>query len=250
MIYERPRPPFSADGKRARVAPSEAALTQRGAGAAFGWRRRVGARRAARVVLSRSTAAPGLLNGRARYDQTPAPEATHLVLHPPARDAELSDLAARVNWYLPDMRFPVVAPRTPRTEVNPAHAPWMDPALVHEPAWRNAPPRGRAHEVIHRPRTAGAFRAIRKGPASIIAAPEFSTVADLGWCWLRWHFASMSTASSSAASQRLFALGGPRMSAIVLATGPTARLANPDGVDAEVPIVCNSAVRDRDCCEF
>lgn len=199
------------------------------------------------MVLSRRTAAAGLLNGRARDEQTPAPEATHLVLHPPARDsAELSDLAARLNWYLPDARIPVVAPRAPGAEVNPAHAPWMDPALVHEPEWLDEPPPGGSHEVIHRLRAAEAFRVIRKGPASMIAAPEFSTAADLGWFWLRWHFASMPTASSPAASERLFALGGPGTSAMVLATGPTARLVDADEVDAEVRIVCNSAVRDRD----
>lgn len=157
---------------------------------------------------------------------------------------ELSDLAARVNWYLPDARIPVVMERSDGIEVRPEHAPWMDPELVHEPAWLDSPPSGPGHVLIHRLNPPTALVVLRRGRSSMIADPQFSTAADLGWFWLRWHFASMPTTSSPEAVERLFSLGGRGTTALVLATGPTARLVAPESVNADVRIVCNSVVRD------
>ncbi|MCA1693874.1 MAG: hypothetical protein LC749_03620 [Actinobacteria bacterium] len=175
------------------------------------------------------------------------PPADYLTIRPGARDSrELSDLAARVNWYLPDVRIPVVLARPDGAEVDASHAQWMDPDLVRAPAWLSAPPPGRSHEVFHRLGPSEALSVLRRGRASVIAAPELSSAADLGWIWLRWHFASMSGHSSPVATERFFDLGGRGNSAYVMATGPTARLVDPATVSAEVRIVCNSAVRDLD----
>jgi hypothetical protein len=202
-------------------------------------------RQAVYVALSRRTVAGGLLNGRAPDQQVPAPQADYLMLRPAARNSsELSDLAARVNWYLPDVRIPVVVERAEGIEVSAPHASWMEPELVREPEWRAAAPPGRAHEVIHRVGPFEALTVVRRGRASVLAAPDFYYVADLGWMWLRWHFASMSAHSSPAATERLFSLGGRGTSAFVMATGPTARLVDPESVGADVRIVCNSVVRD------
>lgn len=169
------------------------------------------------------------------------------MLRPAARNsAELSDLAARVNWYLPDVRVPVVIERAEDAEVSPSHAPWMEPALVVDPPWLDTPPAGHPHHAIHRVIPREALRVLRHGRASVIAAPAFYYAADLGWMWLRWHFATMSAVSSQSALDRLYALGGPGTSAFALATGPTARLVVGESLSSEVRIVCNSAVRDLD----
>ena len=176
-----------------------------------------------------------------------APHADYLRLVPPARSSrELSDLAGRVNWYLPDARLPIVAERVPNTQVAPEHAPWMEPVLVRDPGWLEAAPGGLPHEVLHRVGPRGALRVLHRGRATAIASPAFYSVADLGWMWLRWHFATMTAQSSPEAMERLFALGGEGTTAFVLATGPSARLVEPSTVGAEVRIICNSAVRDLD----
>lgn len=169
------------------------------------------------------------------------------MLRPGVRSSsELSDLAARVNWYLPDARIPIAVDRAPGMEIAPEHAAWMEPGLVHEPSWCDGPPRGRAHDVIHRVGPREAATVLRRGRSSVIAAPNFYYVADLGWMWLRWHFATMPSRSSDVAVERLFSLGGAGTSSFVLATGPSARLVDPSSVSAEVRISCNSVVRDLD----
>ncbi len=202
-------------------------------------------RHAAYVGLSRRSAASALLNGRPADRVRPAPGADYLMLRPAARSSqELSDLAARVNWYLPDVSIPVAIERVASTEIAPEHAGWMEPELVHDPGWLDGPRRGRAHVVIHRVRPQEAATILRRGRSSMLAAPNFFYVADQGWIWLRWHFATMPSCSSDAAMERLFSLGGPGTSAFVLATGPSARHVDPAAVSADVRISCNSVVRD------
>lgn len=204
-------------------------------------------RQAAYVGLSRRSVAGWLLNGRARDRPVAAPGADYLMLRPAARTAgDASDLAARINWYLPDLEIPVVVSRADDADVAPEHAPWMEPELVREPAWLDAAPPGRPHDVIHHLGVPEALTVLRRGRASVIAAPDFYPQSDLGWIWLRWHFASMSAVTAPAAAERFFALGGRGTSALVLATGPTGRLVDPATVSAEVRIVCNSVVRDID----
>lgn len=224
-------------------------MTDKGRQAAFGRRQRVAPRlrQAAYLGLSRRTAAGGLLSGRPPDQEPPPPPADHLMLRPAIRtSSELSDLAARVNWYLPEVRVPVAVQAAPGTEVAPEHAPWMEPDLVREPGWVDLPSSGRTHDVIHRVTPREAVTVLRRGRASSVAARDFYSVADLGWVWLRWHFATMASRSSGAAMARFFSLGGPGASAFVLATGPSAGLIDPDAVSADVRISCNSVVRDLD----
>ena len=169
------------------------------------------------------------------------------MLRPRARTSrELSELAARVNWYLPDSRVPIAVVQRSGIEVAPEHAPWMDPSLVRAPGWLHAVPEGSSHDVIHRIDSRQAARVIRRGRSTVLADPTFYSVADLGWVWLRWHFATMPWQSTAPALERLFALGGAGASSFVLATGPSAQLVDPAAVTADVRITCNSAVRDLD----
>ena len=202
-------------------------------------------RHAAYVGLSRRSAAAALLSGRPADHAPHLPSADYLMLRPQARSSqELSELAARVNWYLPDVRVPIAVDRLPGTQIAPEHAPCMEPELVRDPGWLDGAPPGRAHDVIHRVRPQEAATILRRGRASMLAASNFFYVADQGWIWLRWHFAAMPSRSSDAAMERLFSLGGPGTSAFVLATGPSARHVDPSAVSADVRISCNSVVRD------
>ena len=222
-------------------------MTSKGSQAAFGERHRARARlrQLGYVGLSRRSVARGLLRGRPPEEEPPAPPADYLLLRPAARTSgELSDLAARVNWYLPDVRIPIAVQTGPDTEVAPRWAPWMEPDLVREPGWLHSVPAGRSHDVIHHVDPRLALTVLLRGRASVIAAPDLYGVADLGWIWLRWYFATMPSHSSSVAIERLFALGAPGASAFVLATGPSARLVDPDSLSADVRISCNSVVRD------
>lgn len=224
-------------------------MSDRGSKAAFGRRQRVmpHIRRAAYAGLSRRSAAGGLLAGRPPEGVPPPPHTDFLALRPRVGSSEvLSDLAARINWYLPDVRLPVVVQSSPGLEIAPEHVPWMEPSLVHDPAWLSRAPPGRAHEIIHRVGARDAGSLLRRGRRSSLAPPDFYYHADLGWMWLRWHFASMTSRSSPQALDRLFALGGTGRSAFVLATGPSAQLVEPSDVSADVRISCNSVVRDRD----
>lgn len=224
-------------------------MTDKGRQAAVGRRQRVAprVRQAAYVGLSRRTVAGGLLRGRPPDQEAPPPPANHLMLRPAVRtSSELSDLAARVNWYLPDARVPVAVQAAAGTEVASEHAPWMEPELVRDPGWLDGPPNGRAHDVVHRVTPREALTVLRRGRASVLAARDFYSVADLGWVWLRWHFATMVSRSSEVAMERLFSLGGPGTAAFVLATGPSAALIEPASVSAEIRISCNSVVRDLD----
>lgn len=205
------------------------------------------ARQAAYVGLSRRTIAGALLNGHPPDELARAPHADYLILRPPARSSrEVSDLAGRINWYLPDVRVPFVVEQLSGTEVAPEHAPWIEPDLVRNPAWLDGVPGGLSHDVIHRVGPREALRVLRRGRAAVLTSSSFYAVADLGWIWLRWHFATMTSQSSPVALARLFALGGRGASAFVLATGPSARLVEPATVNAEIRIICNSAVRDLD----
>ena len=224
-------------------------MTQKGEEAAFGRRRKVAPqlRRAAYGALSRRSIAAGLLKGNPPDAEAPAPAAAYVRLHPPIRSsAQLSDIAARVNWYLPDIRLPIVVQRAAGTEVHPSHAPWMQPELVRDPGWVESPPPGPSHDLIHHVGPREALRVLRRGRSSIVAAPDFSPVADLGWIWLRWHFAEMPSRSTTPALERLSSLRAAGNSAFVLATGPSARMVDPDAVTADIRISCNSVVRDHD----
>lgn len=210
---------------------------------------RIGAklRHVAYFGLSRRTAARGLLSGRPP-DAEPAAAADRIVLAPAVRDSrELSDLAARVNWYLPDAAVPIHVQAPDSAIVAPDCAPWMDPALVRDPGWHAAgPARSNDHVLVHRVRPREVATVLGRGRASTLAAPDFYAVADLGWFWLRWQFASMASQASPAALERLAALGGPDASAFVLATGPSARQVDAAAVTADIRISCNSVVRDQD----
>lgn len=221
----------------------------KGVQAAHGRRQRImpQVRRVAYVGLSRRSAAANLLSGCPPDQQPPIPPADYLMLKPRVSSSrELSDLAARVNWYLPDSRVPIVIDRASGTEVGAEHAPWMEPKLVHEPGWLDTTPSGRSHAVLHQMGPRSALTVLRRGHASMIASPGFYSLADLGWMWLRWQFASMPSRSPSTAIERLFSLGGKRTSALVLATGPSAQVLDPESVSAEVRISCNSVVRDHE----
>jgi hypothetical protein len=155
-------------------------------------------------------------------------------------------MAARINWYLPDARLPVVVRHERDLQIAPEHAGWMAPEFVKDPGWLDRPPPGAPLHVIHRMRPLEAAIVLRRRRSSMIVASNFAFGVDMCWSFLRSHFATMPSRSPEGVIERLFALGGRGTSAFVLATGPSARLVDPTRVDAEVRICCNSVVRDID----
>lgn len=201
------------------------------------------ARRAAYVALSRRSR-PG---GRGKFaPMRNVPQADFIRIAPGISSRlEAADLAARINWYLVGFDRPIVVDGADSFDFAEGDAPWMDPGLVRDPGWISDSPHGVAHDVVHRLTAGGALRIGRSGPRSTLAAPEFSAISDLGWFWLRWGLFDMPRKPSPEAVERLFRMQGAG-SAFVLATGPSAALVDPEAVDSEVRISCNSIVRDAD----
>lgn len=224
-------------------------MTTGGTQAAYGRRQRVmpRLRQAAYYAMSRRSSAGPLLKLRPPDPGSGPSAPDFLRIRPAVRTSqELSDLAARVNWYLPDARVPIAVDATPDLKIAPVDAGWMEPELVRDPGWLRDPPRGRSHDIVQRVVPSEALSLMRRGRASTLAAPNFFFTADLGWMWLRWHFAEMPARSSDIAVERLFSLGGAGTSSLVLATGPSARVLDPTSVSTDVRISCNSVVRDRE----
>jgi hypothetical protein len=174
-------------------------------------------------------------------------KADYLHFHPRVRTAvELADLSARVNWYLPDRSFGVYVEGADY-DIGPENAPWMAPELVRDPGWATVRPRGGAEHVYWRLglKQSPSFL-LRRNRAEVVDS-SLSIISDsLGYAKLaRRHEPPHSTRAASNLS-RLLARRAPGGTALVMGTGPSARLVDPADVDADVRILCNSAVRDLD----
>lgn len=179
-----------------------------------------------------------------------AMSADYIEIQPPlSTDAELADLAGRLNWYFPKAArgVPIYAPGSEHLRLNDADAWYLDPSLLHDPGWTNgaAPPPGRRHIAIRKltPRTSLTYLTHLRN-ATLIAHDAGYGVED-GFFRLHRRFGTTAIPSPSASIDRLLTKAAPEGTALVLATGPSAQLVDPATVDADVRIVCNSAVRDR-----
>jgi len=163
-------------------------------------------------------------------------------------DAELSDLSARVNWYLPENTKPVYVAGGDRFAIDTQAAPHMDPSYVVDPGWAARPPRGRA-TFVYRKITPGTFaRYVRHPLTSEFVDPEFSTLMDsLGWIHLTKQYSPIdATLGTSGMTRLLETIGGTGKTALVLGTGPSAQEVRDEDLTADVRIVCNSIVRNTD----
>lgn len=173
--------------------------------------------------------------------------ADYLHFYPPVKsDEELSDLSARINWYLPDRTVPIFVEGAPGRIVRPDAAPWMDPPLVDDPGWSETQPAGVPEYVFWRLDVRRTVPFLRRARRSVVADPALYFVSDKGYADLRDRYCRIQPPSGTAALDALLARGGPGKSCFVLATGPSAAMVDPATVDADLRITCNSAVADEE----
>lgn len=175
-----------------------------------------------------------------------APAPDFLWFHPAvATAAELADLSARLRWYMPHLQIPVYVEGARSFVVD--DAPYMAPEYVTDPGWCEARPSGSALHVYWRLglREWPSFVA-RSRNAEVVAHDLFVTTDSRGWAELALSYGGVTSPPGSAGLERLLKHRVEGGKALVLGTGPSAKLLDPDRVDADVRIVCNSAVRDLD----
>lgn len=180
----------------------------------------------------------------AKPESTARIDALHFV--PAVRNAgELADLAARINWYLADVDVPISIEGADRLSFGPADAPHMDPSLVHAEKLAAGPPRGDAvRYVLHRVGARSVVGVLPHVRDMSIADPVFAYTSELGYYRLRNALATSEGPQPAATVPGLLKDYVPGGRALVLGTGPSATEIDPTMVDADIRIVCNSAVRD------
>jgi hypothetical protein len=213
----------------------------RGLAAAFGRRRRT--RSKIRRWLLRQTQRLEFHVGRLE-------NADALYFVPSATDrAQLADLSARINWYLPSGTRSVPVFVDGATEVgafSPEDAPFMAPELVRSPGWVAREPAGRSHLVVHRltPRTSLTY--LRRIRSATLVDPSFAYGTEEAFFRLHRRFCETVIPDPVTSVERLLSKRVAGGSALVLATGPSASLVDPKEIHQDVRIICNSAVRDHE----
>ncbi|MCA1822700.1 MAG: hypothetical protein ABR520_08720 [Mycobacteriales bacterium] len=193
------------------------------------------ARRAVNRTL-RAVAAP-LATGRADY---------LTVWPPPESRRSLSDVAARVNWYLPNLAIPVHVPTRADLALDAESVPYLDPSLVHIRGWTADRPAGRPWYLLPDVRPTTIARAGARLRRSAVVDPNLSLTSEyLGY--RRVHAALTASVPVTGKAFGAFLDATPRgRDAFVLGTGPSAGLVDPASVTADVRIVCNSTVRNAE----
>lgn len=168
---------------------------------------------------------------------------------PGVRSAEeFSDLSARVSCYLGDAGLPLYLPG-PRFEIDPALVPWFDPALVRDPGWTSERPAGQGCLIVHRLTAATAGRLLTGRERAYVTDPDLYVRCEQMYFSLRNSTTWPTYAPIETGLRRLRSLrdrAAEPSKAFILATGPSAALADVSSVDADIRITCNSAVRDID----
>lgn len=176
-----------------------------------------------------------------------SPEWDYIHFRPAVESAaELADLSARINWYLPDRDVPIYVDGI-RSTVQAEDVPYMDPSLVRDAGWAISRPKGRPLYVYWRLRSArelaGFVPACRR--AEIVDADLYLFSDVNGYSRLRDVVVPEPNWAATAVD-RMFAQVVPDGTAFVLATGPSAQMVDPTSVTDDIRITCNSAVKDRE----
>jgi hypothetical protein len=208
----------------------------RGQRAAFGGHRRIAAkaRRGVNFTL-RQIARP------ARRE-----EVTALSFYPPVRTpAELADLVARINWYLPGVDVPVYVPGAAGLTVRPEDAPHMDPALVHTERLTATEPTGPGvRYVLHRTQPRTLLANLARLRRTTVADAYLSYTSEHGYRRLREALSSVPVPDPRTSVETLLQRRVEGGTVLVLGTGPSAtELDDATIARADVRITCNSAVR-------
>jgi hypothetical protein len=207
----------------------------RGSQSAYGRRRPLETK--ARITAYRALRIAGSRYQRAFPD--------YLEFAPAVRDeVEFADLSARVNCYLRGVAIPLYLPGphfTPRPEL----VPHFDSSLVVDPGWLDQRPGGNSQLVVHRVTPQTVRRILSSRSPAWTVAETLSRRSEERYFDLRNAVSWPTYDPVEVGLRRLREKVGPAREAAVLATGPSASLANFDD-SADVRITCNSAVRDRE----
>jgi hypothetical protein len=158
----------------------------------------------------------------------------------------LSDLAARVNWYLGDRTIPIYMEGAAGFPVRAEDAPYMDPALVRDPGWEERRPKGKPELVIHDVGVSSLMRFATSRRRATLASAWFADRAEWGWFELQRRFGTTKAPTETESAERVLSGVESGRSAFVLGTGPSAKRVEPDAVTADVRVTCNSVVRNDD----
>jgi hypothetical protein len=209
--------------------------SERGAQSAYGRRRPLETK--ARITAYRMLRVAGSRYQRAFPD--------YLEFAPGVRDElEFADLSARVNCYLRGIDIPLYLPG-PRFALRPELVPHFDSSLVVDPGWVDERPDGDPQLVVHRVTPESVRRIASSRSPAWTVAETLSRRSEERYFDLRNAVSWPTYEPVEVALSRLRERVGAARDAVVLATGPSASLANLDD-SADVRITCNSAVRDQE----
>jgi hypothetical protein len=210
-------------------------ITERGSQSAYGRRRPMETK--ARITAYRALRVAGSRYQRAFPD--------YLEFAPGIRDeVEFADLSARVNCYLRGIGIPLFLPG-PHFPLKPELVPHFDRSLVADPGWVERRPDGVSQLVVHRVTPQTVRRLVSNPTPTWTVAETLSRRSEERYFDLRNAVSWPTYDPAEIALNRLRGRVGTARDAVVLATGPSASLANLDD-SADVRITCNSAVRDKE----
>jgi hypothetical protein len=210
-------------------------ITERGSQSAYGRRRPMETK--ARITAYRALRVAGSRYQRAFPD--------YLEFAPGVRDeVEFADLSARVNCYLRGIGIPLFLPG-PHFPLKPELVPHFDRSLVADPGWVERRPDGVSQLVVHRVTPQTVRRLVSNPTPTWTVAETLSRRSEERYFDLRNAVSWPTYDPAEIALNRLRGRVGTARDAVVLATGPSASLANLDD-SADVRITCNSAVRDKE----
>jgi hypothetical protein len=208
----------------------------RGSAAARGPRQRLRAR--LRFAAARALKLIGRRQLRGRAD--------YLEFIPEARDAaEFADLSTRAACYLGDAGIPLFLPGR-RFEVDSDTVPYFEPSLVRDPGWLDERPAGNGAVVVHRLTPETLKRVVTGRRPSTIVDGRLHMSSELEYFQLRTASSWPTYDPVEFALERLHAIPNSGRRAFVMATGPSAQTVELAAVDADIRIICNSAVRDEE----
>ena len=155
---------------------------------------------------------------------------------------QFADLSARASCYLGDSGLPLLL-EGPRVDLRPELVPYMDPALVRDPGWIAERPNGQGQLVVHELTPATVARlALNRSPAWVVDTSLYR-IAEERYFDLRNAATWPTYEPVETGLARLRARAAGARTAFVLATGPSASAIDPETIDSDIRITCNSAVR-------
>jgi hypothetical protein len=209
-------------------------VTSTGTRAAYGSRSKA-------VFVARRAITKGLKT----VARAPSREGVSALLYwpPPQDERTAADVVGRAAFYLRGADLPVVVPGV--RDVDPSAAPYLDPALIGPGGWQSEGAGSSPLHLLHDVRPATSAQVARVLRHSLVADPSLSYTSEfVPYRLLRKLFCPPFV--QGPLRDELLSGYRPGAKAFVMGTGPSAALVDPDAVDAEVRILCNSAVRNTD----